>query len=394
MNKDNICMICHAYYPLDSRIRREAECLVENGYNVDILCLRDKGESASESINKVRVFRLPVMRYQESGLILHLTEYMVFFLMSAFVLAFRWLKNRYHVIHVHNLPDFLVFTAFIPKLFGSRVILDIHDVTPELMASKYDLNMDNYLIKIAAFIEMVSTKFAHHILTPCVSFKEAMVSRGVPENKISILSNVADEKLFNINLYKSSKSEKAVDDLKLMYHGALNEQYDFETLLGAMSILRNKIKNFHLDIFGGGPMLPYIKRQISLLSLENYVYLRGWVPLDSIPMYIDSHDIGIVPMSQKSFANIALPTRLFEYVVMQLPVIASRKESIEEYFDDLCIKFYEPGNKEKLAECIYDLYLNHEKRRYLALNANRAYQSHRWNVTKTVYCDLVTELCK
>ena len=46
------------------------------------------------------------------------------------------LKHAYDVIHVHNMPDFLVFSALFPKLLGAKVILEVQDVSPELMAAK------------------------------------------------------------------------------------------------------------------------------------------------------------------------------------------------------------------------------------------------------------------
>jgi hypothetical protein len=49
------------------------------------------------------------------------------------LLAFRSLTWRYNLVHVHNMPDVLVFEAFIPRVCGARVILDLHDPMPELM---------------------------------------------------------------------------------------------------------------------------------------------------------------------------------------------------------------------------------------------------------------------
>ena len=52
----------------------------------------------------------------------------------------RHLREKYDLIHVHSVPDFLVFTAWLPKLTGTPVILDIHDILPEFYASKFGLD--------------------------------------------------------------------------------------------------------------------------------------------------------------------------------------------------------------------------------------------------------------
>jgi len=52
-------------------------------------------------------------------------------------IARRQFSTRYQLIHVHSVPDFLVFAAIVPKLLGTPVVLDIHDVLPEFYASKF-----------------------------------------------------------------------------------------------------------------------------------------------------------------------------------------------------------------------------------------------------------------
>ena len=55
-------------------------------------------------------------------------------------------RNRYDVIHIHNMPDFLVFAAWYPKLTGAKLILDIHDVVPELFANKFRTKLKSLML--------------------------------------------------------------------------------------------------------------------------------------------------------------------------------------------------------------------------------------------------------
>lgn len=389
----DICIVCHSYYPWDPRVRRAAECLIEEGYSVDILCLRDDGEPAIETIGGITVYRLPVKRHSGSNLLVYLAEYLAFLLVSGLTLTLHYLKKRYVLIQVHHLPDFLVFAALIPKLFGARIILDIRDVTPEFFASKYEMDKSSFLIKLIGWIEFISARFADHVVTATQSFKEVIASRGTPESKITVLMNAANEKLFDVRRYKNIQNLRE-HGLRLMYHGALNEQYDFDTLLGAVSILAEKIKDFRLDIFGSGPKLQNVKKRIQQLGINERVRVWGHVPQQEIPLHILSHDFGIIPSSQKAFINIAFPARLFEYIAMRRPVIASRRKSIEYYFDDSCVLVSEPSNAADLARCIEELYFHPEKAESLVSNATEVYQYYRWEIVKIPYCQLVAELCK
>jgi len=74
------------------------------------------------------------MRHLRIGLIAQLLEYLAFFALASFKLIALHIQKRYNVVQVHNLPDWLVFVALIPKLSGARVILDLHDLMPEFYA--------------------------------------------------------------------------------------------------------------------------------------------------------------------------------------------------------------------------------------------------------------------
>jgi hypothetical protein len=134
-NKKRHCMVVHAYYPLgETRVEREALALIEQGYEVDVLCLRDQDEPAQEVTDGVNIYRLSVKRHRGRGPALQMLEYLAFFILVMAKLFVLHRQRRYGVVQAHNLPDFLVFSALWPKLTGARVILDLHDLMPELAA--------------------------------------------------------------------------------------------------------------------------------------------------------------------------------------------------------------------------------------------------------------------
>ncbi len=126
------CMVVHAYYPLgEIRVEREALVLKDHGLHVDVNCLKGPRRPAIGLVDGIPVYRLPVRRRRGSGFIIQLLEYLTFLVLSSFHLSRLHLQNRYDVVQVHNLPDFLVFVALIPKLTGAKIVLDLHDLMPE-----------------------------------------------------------------------------------------------------------------------------------------------------------------------------------------------------------------------------------------------------------------------
>jgi Glycosyltransferase Family 4 len=122
-------------------------------------------------------------------------EYSAFFL-SAFAQASRLhLRRRYDVVQVNTLPDALVFAAAIPKLFGARVILDLHELMPELYVSKYGHR--RFGVRLMALMERMSASFADRVLTVSRPTWQVLVRRGIPLSKLEIVMNSADERIFS-----------------------------------------------------------------------------------------------------------------------------------------------------------------------------------------------------
>src|SRR2546425_11168806 len=95
------------------------------------------------------------------------------------------------------MPDFLVFTAVVPRLLGARVILDLHDPMPELFRSIFGLRRDQLLFRCLLKLEKLSIAFADVVLTPNIAFKEIFASRSCLAEKIQIVMNSPRESIFD-----------------------------------------------------------------------------------------------------------------------------------------------------------------------------------------------------
>src|SRR5438046_1587952 len=148
-----VCMVVYTNYPSDTRVRREAEALVQRGDVVDVVCPRtpalgERGHFAGVGVHAVGSSYSRGMRPIE-----YVTRYLAFFLVAA-VKALRMHRRcRYDVIQVHTMPDFLVFSALGPKLLGARVVLDVHDLMPELYASKFGIGESHWIIRLIKVAE-------------------------------------------------------------------------------------------------------------------------------------------------------------------------------------------------------------------------------------------------
>jgi glycosyltransferase involved in cell wall biosynthesis len=116
------------------------------------------------------------------------------------------------------------------------------------------------------------------------------------------------------------------------------------------------------------------------------------VPLDELACQIKSADVGIVPILYDDFTKYMLPVKLLEYVAIGKPVICSRTETIERYFDDSMVQFFSPGSVTELAENILLLYENSVRRRDLIGNSNKFNLVYSWENQKRDYYQLIDSL--
>src|SRR4051812_31108415 len=115
------CLVAHSVLPMDPRVLREATALLDAGWTLDVICLRGQGEPPPTDLKRARIFGLPVRRHRGSGLAVYLLEYVLFFLLAGALLSWLSLRRHYRLVQVHNVPDFLVFTALLPRALGARV---------------------------------------------------------------------------------------------------------------------------------------------------------------------------------------------------------------------------------------------------------------------------------
>ena len=147
----NACLIAYTNYEADFRVRRYAEILADGESRVDVISLRGANESPEGELNGVRIHRIQRRDSREKGLLNYIFNYLRFMLRGTALLMRLHNIHTYKIIHIHNVPDFLVFMAAIPKWKGAKVILDIHDIVPEFFCQKFGKSMDSLLAKSAAF---------------------------------------------------------------------------------------------------------------------------------------------------------------------------------------------------------------------------------------------------
>jgi glycosyltransferase involved in cell wall biosynthesis len=385
-----IGVIRQFYFPCDTRVRREVHALVEAGHEVDVVCMRRPGQALYERDGSVTVYRLP-LEHKRGGPLRYLFEYLSFPL-AAFVCAGALaLRRRWDLVQVNSLPDWLVFSAVVPRLLGARVLLDLHECMPEFFATKFRKSLSHPAVRLLAGLERASIRFADLAITCTEQMRAAFVARGAEGEKIEVILNSADEQIFDPRRYPPTGS--APGRFVLLSHGSIEERYGLDTAIRAVARLAGEIPGLRLEIFGEGGYVEELQALARQLGVEDRVFFSdGLVPLDDLLRAIAAADAGLVAMKRDLFRDLTHTNKMFDFITMRRPVIVSRTASVEAYFDESCFQLFDSGDDRDLARAIRGLHDDVGLREQLVRRAAEMNEPYRWPRQRELYRHVVERL--
>lgn len=388
-----ICMLVYSFYESDTRVLQYATALAKRGDKVDVIALRRNDEMPEcEALDGVNVYRIQPRSVNEKGLLSYTRKIGLFFLRALLFLRKQQRKHPYDLVHVHNVPDFLVFAALFLKRQGVPVVLDVHDLLPEFYASKFKISHDSFLFKVLALVERWSAVFSNHVIIANHLWRDRFVSRSASAAKCSVVRNYPDLDVF-VDLPK--RERHSGDKLQLTYPGSLNWHQGLDVAIRAFARVADQMPEAEFHIYGEGPAKPSLIDLAKELNLQDRVIFHNYKATRDIARVMANTDIAIEPKRATSaFGNEALSTKILEFMAVGVPVIASKTKIHAYYYDDSVIQYYENDDDASLAAGILRLRNDAILRERLVTNARKYVRENNWDTCKQEYLALVDDLSK
>ncbi len=385
-----VCMLTHSVYETDNRVMRYAEALAERGDEVNVLCVkRDRNQPGTETVNRVQVHR--VLRRsgkRAKGQTAYLLPLLRFWVNSTVWLTWKNLKRRYDLIHVHNVPDFLVFAAWAPKLTGAKVILDIHDIVPEFYGSKFGKQEDTTAVHMLKWMERLSARYADHVIIANHLWLDKYAQRTRANGKCSVLINYVDTRIFQPRPRSRHEGKQVI-----LFPGSLQWHQGLDIAIRAMPKINARMPEAELHIYGDGNMKDSLVALAQELGLNEHVRIFNPLPVRQIAEIMANADIGVVPKRADSFGNEAYSTKIMEFMSLQVPVVVSNTKIDQYYFDNSGVRFFESGDPDALADAVCEVLGSQELRQQMVERASELAARNDWATAKVKYLDLVDGLC-
>jgi glycosyltransferase involved in cell wall biosynthesis len=291
------------------------------------------------------------------------------------------------------LPDFLVFAALYAKLRGAKVVFDMHEITPEFLRSKYELEEGHWQVRLAEWIERASMWFANHVITINEPIQRLLEGRGLDPRKSTVITNSVDETLFAASgSIPASLAALGRPAFVMMYHGTLTRIYGLDIAMEGFALAEKEMPGAEFWILGGGTEKESLKALAKRLGLENKVRLVGSVRVEEIPHWLNRCDVGVLATRRDVFLDFSFSNKLSEYVIADKPVIASRLKTIRHYFSEEALAYFEPNDPRDLAKQMVLVFRDAGLRTRLAQRARQEYSPISWGVMKQRYLRMMAHL--
>jgi len=394
-----IAMVAYTHYQTDPRCRREATLAATHGWDVHFYALSKDGKSRVSETEGITLHELAMPRYRGGSPAAYVLSYVRFLILASIAVQGHHMKSRYDVVHVNTMPDFMVGTAFLPRLFGAKVILDVHDVMPEIYMTKFKVPDTHWKIRLIKFMEVTSARLAHTVLTAEHPKGTLLAEHGVPEDKIQVLLNLPDDNLFvpqfmfsDPVLTKPASDPEA--EFRLIYHGTLAHRLGMDHSVGALNLIRDEIPGAKLELFGDGDQLPDLIRMTEELGLQNRIWFsNGFKPIEEVIPSIKKAHLAVIPTRHEISTDFMLPTKLLEYLAFGIPAVFTPTKTVRHYFGDEHPLFINNPSPEETAEKIRWVRDNYEQAKELTAELQDSWFSrYHWPSHKMSYIKLLQRL--
>jgi glycosyltransferase involved in cell wall biosynthesis len=340
----------------------------------------------------VKVLRVPLKR-RRAGKVVYAFQYSFFWLASFCILSIWSLRRRFQIIHVHNMPDFLVFSTLIPKWRGAKIILDLHDPMPELMMTIFGLRENSAAVRLLKWMEKASIGFADLVLTVNLSCQQIFTGRSSSPGKIHVLMNTPDERIFKFRPAPLVAKKDMAEPFIVLFHGSIVERNGLDLAVAAVQMCRERVPGVELRICGAAtPFLQSVLDSSRKAGVNGTVRYLGQKAQEDIVKEIEKCDVGVIPNRDNAFTGINTPVRIFEYLSLGKPVITPRTRGITDYFTAEELIYFEIGNAQDLARRLEFVYSHREDVQGIVRRGQTVYRDHCWSTERERLLSWVGEL--
>jgi colanic acid biosynthesis glycosyl transferase WcaI len=271
-----------------------------------------------ELIDGVHVTRVPLYPNHSQSAIKRVLNY-ASFAFSSLIYGLFFAK-RPDVVYAYHPPLTVGVTAVVMRIFRKiPVVYDIQDMWPDTLRATGMLNNSKILNVVECVCQWVYKRVdCLVVLSP--GFKDLLVERNVPAEKIKLIYNWADEGSLAEPLGVISKEFPSEDRFRVVFAGNMGKAQALGSILEAAKILLERRSRVCFVLIGGGVELAGLLLKSKEMNLSNVFFIPA-VPMGEIGLFLNEADALLVHLRKDPLFRVTIPSKTQAYMSIGRPLI-------------------------------------------------------------------------
>ncbi|MEH1869747.1 MAG: glycosyltransferase family 4 protein [Nostoc sp.] len=281
------------------------------------------------------------------------------FIFTSLPQAFRGERPNVMILTVPPLLGILPATIF-GWLYNCPIVLNVQDILPEA-AVRMGLLKNKWMIRTLAALEKFAYRTAHTISVIADGFRENLMNKGVPVNKIVCIPNWVNVNFIHPLPKKNNSwisSHQLDGKFIVLYSGNIALTQGLETVIEAAVCLRH-IREIVFVIVGESTALQRLQEYCLLHGADN-VLLLPLQPREKLPEMLAAADVGLI-VQKHNVISFNMPSKIplllasGRPIVGSVPATGTAARAIKLSGGGIIV---EPESPDAMAAAVHDLYAN------------------------------------
>ena len=303
-----------------------------------------------ECIDGVQITRLPLYPNHDQSALKRVMNY-ASFAASALVYGL-FMAKRADVMYAYHPPLTVgVAASLIRWVRGIPLVYDIQDMWPDTLRATGMLNNPRALALLGRVCDWVY-KRVDQLVVLSPGFKRLLLQRGVPESKIDVIYNWADESALMTPMGAVPAAFPGADRCKVVFAGNMGKAQALDAVLDAAAILQARGSRASLVMLGGGVEVNRLKTRALEMKLGNMVFLPP-VPMSEVGTVLAAADVLLVHLRKDPLFEITIPSKTQAYMAVGKPLLMAVNGDAADLVRQACCGLTaESENPKALADAV------------------------------------------
>ncbi|UNT61970.1 glycosyltransferase family 4 protein [Acinetobacter towneri] len=325
-----------------------------------------------EEIEGISILRVALYPNHDSSALRRILNYISFAFMA--MLFGIFVTKKADVIYAYHPPLTVGLAAILIKFFRrTPIVYDIQDMWPDTLKATGMLNNNKILNFIGSVCKLVY-KFVDHIVVLCPGFKQLLIERDVPKEKISVIYNWCDEQgLTQAKPAKLEYQQLMQNKFNIVFAGNMGKAQALDTILEVAKQLKN-IQDIQFVFVGGGTETERLKQRSITENISNAVFIPQ-MPMTEVGGVLQLSDLLLVHLKKDPLFEITVPSKTQAYMAMGKPIlmaVAGDAAELVQKAECGCIAISE--DVESIQQAILEIYqLPASEQQKMGINARNFY---------------------